>query len=128
MPSWAEIQEYARNTYKLSRDEDTQIALIFAYEDGRSQQVFVRRFEAWDQECIEFRTPVCREEDMNPKVALTRNAKLDLGALALDDGMYFLIHNVCLRNLALDEFERPLHYLAVIADELEEQYAGGDAY
>jgi hypothetical protein len=128
MPTWGEIQEYARSKYKLSRDDDDRFALIFAYQDGRSQQIFVRRFEAFDQECLEFRTPVCKEDEMKPMVALKKNAKFFMGALCVEAGHYFMIHNATLRNLDMDEFERPLHFLAGIADDLEEQYAGGDDY
>jgi hypothetical protein len=128
MPSWSEIQEYARSKYKLSRDEDDHFALIFSFPDDRSQQIFVKRFEAFDQECVEFRTPVCNEADMNPKVALTKNAEFAIGALALDDGLIFLMHNAMLKNLDMDEFELPLHVLASCADDLEQEYAAGDDF
>ena len=88
----------------------------------------VTTFEAFDQECIEFRTPVCKEDEMKPAVALAKNAKFFMGALCIEHGHYFMIHNATLRNLDMDEFERPLHFLAGIADDLEEQYAGGDDY
>lgn len=128
MPSWSEIQEYARSKYKLSRDEDNHFALIFSFPDGRSQQIFVKRFEAFDQECIEFRTPVCNEDDMNPKVALQKNAEFAIGALVLEQGLYFLVHNALLRNLDIDEFELPLHVLAGCADDLEKEYAASDDF
>lgn len=128
MPTWGEIQEYARSKYKLSRDEDNYFALIFAFDDGRSQQIFVRKFDAFDQECIEFRTPVCKEDEMSEKVALSKNAEFALGALAIEDGLYFMMYNVPLRNLDIEEFELPLHVLASCADDLEKTYSAGDEY
>jgi hypothetical protein len=128
MPSWPEIQEYARSKYKLSYDEPHRFALVFAYDDGRTQQIFVRRFEAYNQEWIEFRTPVCKEDEMKAKVALEKNAGFAIGALALENGRIFLLHNATLRSLDIEEFDLPLHVLAGTADNLEKQYAGGDEY
>ena len=129
MPTWAEIQEYARSKYKLSRDEDERFALVFGYDDGRSQQIFVSKFEAFDMEWLEFRTPVCKEGEMSPVVALRRNADLAVGALALEGDLIFLMHNVALPNMDLEEFELPLHVLARTADELEKTYSSdSDAY
>lgn len=123
MPSWGELQEYAKSKYKLSVDEEQRFALVFGYDDGRSQQIFVVRFDAFDREWIEFRTAVCREEEMSPKVALRKNAELAVGSLALEEGMYLLLHNVGLKTMDLEEFEIPLHVLARTADNLEKQYA-----
>lgn len=128
MPSWGEIQEYARSKYKLSRDEDDHFALIFSFPDGRSQQIFVKRFDAFEQECIEFRTPVCKQEDMDATLALTKNAEFAIGALVLEQGLYFLMHNAMLRNLDMDDFELPLHVLASCADDLEQEHAAGDEF
>lgn len=126
MPTWAEIQDYARSKYKLSRDDDNSFALVWGYEDGRSQQIFVHRFEAFDQEFIEFRTPVCKEDEMKATVALRKNAKFVVGALALEDEMIFLLHNAPLATMDIDEFEMPLHVLAGTADKLEAEYAESD--
>lgn len=126
MPSWREIQDYARSKYKLSKDEDQYFALIFSYDNDRSQQIFVRRFEAFDQECVEFRAAVCKEEEMSPVVALRKNSEFALGALVLVDNMYTLIYNAVLTHLDLEEFELPLHVLSRSADHLEKNYSSGD--
>jgi hypothetical protein len=125
MPTWAEIQDYARSKYKLSRDEDNSFALIWAYDNNRTQQIFVRRFEAFDEDFIEFRTPVCKEPEMSHTVALRKNAQFVVGALALEDGHIFMMHNAPLRTMDIDEFEMPLHVLARTADKLEEEYSSG---
>ncbi|MCB9558298.1 MAG: hypothetical protein H6707_19430 [Deltaproteobacteria bacterium] len=126
MPSWNEIQQYARSKYKLSYDEENRFALVFGLDGDRSQQIWVSKFEAFDEEWIEFRSVVCKGAEMPGKVALRKNANLVIGALALDsDDDYVLLHNAPLGTMDMVEFERPLHVLAKCADDLEKDYSEG---
>lgn len=127
MPSWTEIQEHARSKYTLDNDEDDWFALVFSYDSGRTQKIRVSRFTAFDEEWIEFRSVVCKGDEMPPKVALRKNADFVVGSLALDgDGDYVFLHNACLATLDLPEFERPLHVIASTADKLETDYSEGN--
>ena len=47
MPSWTEIQEFARSKYVLSRDEVDWFSLTFGFDDGRSQLIRIRCFNAF---------------------------------------------------------------------------------
>ncbi|MCA9638581.1 MAG: hypothetical protein KC420_21275 [Myxococcales bacterium] len=129
MPSWKEIKDYARSKYKLAEDEERYFSLIFGFNDGRSQKIFVRRYEAFDMEWVEFRSVVCNGDKMPPKVALRKNEDFACGALALDgDGDYVLIYNAPLPTMDPDEFELPLHVIAKTADRLESEYSGEDDF
>jgi hypothetical protein len=129
MPSWNEIKDYVQSKYTLNVDAPTHFSLVFGYDDDRSQQIGVRNFHSGDEEWIEFRTFVCAEADLNPRVALRKNEDILVGALALDkDGDYCLIHNARLATLDLTEFEYPLHALAHSADLLEEEHSGQDDF
>ncbi len=124
MPSWTDIQQYARSQYKLQNDEENRFSLVFQFENGRTQKIFVSRFEAFEEDWIEFRSIVCRGNEMTPEAALRRNAKFYIGALALDsDGDYILIHNAPLATMDLmREFVLPLSVVAKKADDLERQH------
>jgi hypothetical protein len=126
MPSWSEIQEYARSKYILQNDEESWFALVFEYDSGRTQKIRVGKFTAFDEEWIEFRSIVCKGDEMSPKVALRKNADFVIGALALDsDDDYVFLHSAPLATLDLPEFERPLHVIARTADSLEKDYSEG---
>lgn len=126
MPTWKDISDYARSEYKLTHDEDGCFAMLFGFKGGRTQLIRVTRFRAFDEEWLEFRSVVCKGHEMPPKVALRKNAKLSIGALALDDDDdYNLIHNAPLRTMDLSEFDRPLHVIAKAADDLEKDYSEG---
>jgi hypothetical protein len=127
MPSWSEIQEYARSKYILQNDEDDWFALVFEYESGRTQKIRVKKFEAFDSDWIEFRSMVCKGTELAPKVALRKNFEFVIGALALDgDDDYVLLHNAPLATLDIEEFERPLKAIARTADALEQDYSEGN--
>jgi len=129
MPTWHELREHARTAYTLNQDEEAWFSLLWTFDSGRSQQVVVSHYQSFDQDWIEFRSYVCKEAEMTPRVALRKNAELALGALALDeDGDYVLSHKAALASLDPDEFALPLRVLARTADELESQHAARDDF
>ena len=129
MPTWTEIKDYARSKYKLSRDEEDYITLVFGYDDGRSQQIMIRHFDAFDMQWVEFRSPVGKEDRIPHKVALKKNSGFACGHLALDDeGDYVFLYNAPLATMDPDEFELPLHVVARTADRLETDFVGEDKY
>jgi len=127
MPTWGEIQEYARNKWKLADDEAESFSLIWAYESGRSQKIWCRRFNAFDQDWVEFRSVICKETEMAHRVALKKNNNFCVGSIALDeDGDYVFLYSAPLATMDPEEFELPLHVVASTADDLEEEYSAGD--
>ncbi|MEV6344394.1 hypothetical protein [Actinoplanes sp. NPDC051851] len=129
MPTWHELREHARTTYTLDKDEQEWFSLVWGLESGRKQRIVVSRYEAYDQEWAEFRSFICTEAEMSPRVALRKNDSLNLGALALDDdGDYSLVHRAAIATLDQQEFALPLRVIADIADRFENEHAAKDAY
>ena len=127
MPSWGEIQEYARAHYNLSNDEADSFSIVFELEGGRTQLIGARHFTAADAEWLEFRTYVCKEADLNHRDALRKNAEMPVGALALDEnGDYFVTYAAQLATMDPEEFDVPINLLVLFADALEEDTAGTD--
>jgi hypothetical protein len=129
MPTWDEIKDFARSKYTLSRDEDNWFSLVWDYDTERTQLISVRRFPYLEQDWIEFRTFVCKEAELAPRVALRKNAEFAIGALALDaDGDYCMVYNAPLATLDPDEFTVPLNVLAAVADKLEDEHSAKDEF
>ena len=129
MPTWGELKEYARSKYTLNNDDEEGFSIVFKFDDDRTQQIGVHHFTAFDKDWVEFRSYVCKEAEMSPKVALRKNDDFAIGALALDDdGDYCLLYSAQLDTLDPEEFELPLHILARIADDLEETFSSGDDF
>lgn len=129
MPTWNEIKDYARSKYRLAEDDEKFFSLVFEFDDGRTQKIFVRVFEAFSGEWIEFRSIVGPGDKMQHQVALQKNADFACGALALDkDGDYIFVYNAPLATMDVDEFELPLHVVARTADRLEKDYVGNDEW
>ena len=80
MPTWEEIQQHARSKFTLQDDEDGYFGLVFGYDSGRSHKIFVRRFEAFDMDWLEFRATVCKGSEMAHAVALRKNLNFSVGA------------------------------------------------
>ena len=49
MPTWAELQEFARGKYVLDDDEEGFFSLVFKMDSGRTQKIRVRTFTAFDE-------------------------------------------------------------------------------
>ncbi len=128
MPTWPEIQEYARSKYKLAEDHEDSFKLVFEYENKRLQAVIVSRFEAMDREWCDFSSACCRLDQMSPEVALQKNFGFAVGALCLDQDIYVVRYSVQMATMDLDEFELPLHVVASTADRLEQEFAREDEY
>ncbi|MFO0660584.1 MAG: hypothetical protein U0165_12245 [Polyangiaceae bacterium] len=125
MPTWPEIQAYARSKYRLAKDEPEKFAVVFKEADNRTQMIWVRKFTAFNQEWLEFKSYFAKEAELAPAVALRLNGELPIGSIALLDGYYALLHNAPLKNLDVEEFELPFNYLATKADQLERTYSAG---
>jgi hypothetical protein len=129
MPTWHELREHARTAYSLTSEDEDAFALTWQYEAGRTQQISVSRFAFCDQDWVEFRSYVCKADEMSPRAALRKNEEFSIGALATDeDGDYFLIHQASLATLDPDEFALPLRALATTADTLEKQHSERDDF
>lgn len=128
MPTWSEIQEYARSKYKLASDDKDSFKLVFEYDNDRLQAVIVSRFEAIDREWCDFASACCKKEQMSPEVALEKNFQFAVGAISLDKDIYVVRYSVQMATMDMEEFELPLHVVASTADKLEQEFAAGDDF
>ena len=127
MSTWAELKAHVRARYALNNDDDEGFSIEFTFDHGRSQLVGVHKFLTFDQTFLEFRTYVCKEDEMSPRVALQMNDDFPLGGLALDqDGDYCFLYSAAIAAMTLHDFDLLLRVIARSADKLESSYAGTD--
>ena len=125
MPTWPEVQQYARNKYRLAKDEEDRFAIIFGMENGRTQQIWVRTFNAYNQPFLEYRSYFAKEGEVQPIVALRKNAEMATGFIALLGDHYAVMWNVPMNNMVAEEFDQPLQAIAWQAEQLEKMYSSG---
>src|SRR5688572_6414843 len=133
MPTWSELQHYARNNYELTNDDADGFAIEVALPGERTQLVGVYRVVAQElereREWAVFKSFVCKRDALAPEIALRKNASLLVGSLALDrDDDYFIVHAAQLDTMDADEFEVPLSQIAKTADALEAELTGEDRH
>ncbi|MBW1880483.1 MAG: hypothetical protein JRJ84_19175, partial [Deltaproteobacteria bacterium] len=70
MATWDELREHMRKTYRLADDEDDMLSMVWSYDDGRSQKIIVRRYEAFERQLIELKSAFGRADDASAETML----------------------------------------------------------
>ena len=120
MPTWTEVKEHARSSYKIAEERDESFKLVFEYEEGRLQAVIVSHYEAMARSWCDFSSAFCRADQVSPRDALERSFNLAVGSICLDGDVYVVRHTVQLDHMSLSDFVVPLHAVAWTASRLEQ--------
>ena len=126
--TWTGVQDYLRNQYSLENDQPDMISMVWAYEDGRSQKVILRKYSVDSREMLEIKSPFARIEHGSPELFLRKNSELPLAMIALSSDVYLVVYNAILENLTADDLEWALGRVAAIADSLEAELGVGDKF
>ena len=128
MTAWSDVQKHMRDKYKLQDDHPDMLSMVWSYDDGRSQKIIVRRFEAAGREMVEFKSAFARRGDVDAETMLGDNSKLPLATVALSGDVYLVVYNALLENLVMTDFDFCLSRVAAVADTLEEKYVRQDTF
>lgn len=121
MPSFAEIKQHVSAHYKLlpldekAPAQSFTIGFRFELSPGKTAAQVVHAYEevhgqdAW----LVAYSDVCPADFIDHTEALSQNAKLMVGALAIRDGRCMVRHSFSLRTVDLTEISRGLQYLAL---------------
>ncbi|MCB9663111.1 MAG: hypothetical protein H6732_03290 [Alphaproteobacteria bacterium] len=123
MASWNDVQAHMRSTYRLQLDEADAMSMAWAYEDGRTQKIVVRRFKSGTHDMVEFKSPFAKIGGPDPLELLRENARLPFGAVALSGETFLVVHNADLGGIDLPAFDALLAKVAGLADRLEAKHA-----
>lgn len=121
MPTWTEVKEHAKSTYKIAEERDESFKLVFEYEQGRLQAVIVSHYQAMGRSWCDFSSACCRADQVSPRDMLERSFNLAVGSICLDGDVYVVRHTVQLDHMNLSDFVVPLHAVAWTANRLEHE-------
>lgn len=120
MPTWNDIKDHARSSYKLAQEHDHSFKVVLEYPGGRLQAVIVSHYEAMGHQWVDFSSACCRSDRMDPQAALQQSFNLAVGSLCLDGEVYVVRYTVMIDHLRLEDLELLMHAVARAADQIEE--------
>ncbi|GAA1350985.1 hypothetical protein [Saccharothrix algeriensis] len=135
MASWGDLSAYVRDTYDVISEQGDEIRILFSFEqfdeDDERTQVIILVREVLDRlhEWVQIASPIGLAADIDLRALLEEvgNSTIACGAAIMGDHVV-LRHSLPLVDLDIHEFTDPLALLAGTADQLEEQFFGGDNY
>ncbi|RKT56456.1 hypothetical protein [Saccharothrix australiensis] len=135
MASWGDLAAYIRATYDVISEQEDEIRILFNFEqfsedDDRTQVIILVR-EVLDKlhEWVQIASPIGLAANVDLRALLEEvgHSTIACGAAIMGDHVV-LRHSLPLVDLDIHEFTDPLALLAGTADQLEEQFFGGDNY
>jgi hypothetical protein len=120
VPTWTDIKDHARSSYKLAEEHDQSFKVVFEYPGERLQAVIVAHYDAMDRAWIDFSSACCRVERLDPRAALQQSFSLAIGSLCLDGDVYVVRHTVEPDQLPLSDLGFFMHAVARAADQIEQ--------
>jgi hypothetical protein len=120
VPTWTDIKDHARSSYKLAEEHDHSFKVVFEYPDGRLQAVIAAHYEAMGRMWVDFSSACCRVDRLDPRAALQQSFNLAVGSLCLDGDVYVVRHTVSTEHLQLSDLELLMHAVARAADQIEQ--------
>ncbi len=120
VPTWTDIKDHARSSYKLAEEHEHSFKVVFEYPGGRLQAVIAVHYEAMGRKWVDFSSACCRADRLDANDALRRSFNLAVGSLCLDGEVYVVRHTVNTEHLALADLELLMHAVARAADQIEQ--------
>lgn len=120
MPTWTDIRDHARSSYKLAEERDHSFKVVFEYPSGRLQAVIASHYPAMGRSWVDFSSACCRAERMDPTAALQQSFNLAVGSLCLDGEVYVVRQAVLVDELHLADMDLLMHAVARAADQIEQ--------
>ena len=119
VPTWTDIKDHARSSYKLAEEHEHSFKVVFEYPGGRLQAVIAAHYEAMGRAWVDFSSACCRADRLDPRSALQQSFNLAVGSLCLDGDVYVVRHTVNVDHVELGDLELHLHAVARAADQIE---------
>lgn len=123
VPTWTDIKDHARSSYKLAEEHEHNFKVVFEYPGGRLQAVIAAHYEAMGRPWVDFSSACCTADRLDLRAALQQSFNLAVGSLCLDGDVYVVRHTVNADHFQLGDLELFLHAVARAADQIEQSLA-----
>ena len=123
MASWLSVKNFLHTNYTVQSDDGGTMSIIVPADTGRTQLVHVTDAET----VVVIRSPIARVGEVTAEQVLRATQGKLLGAQMIGD-LYLVASIVVLEDMSVEEFRTPLWFVALTADELEQQLVLGDKY
>lgn len=126
--TWEDLVRYVNSKYKVAKQAESFLALVFETGNGRSQVVFLTRhlLMGGTEEWLQISSPIGDASKINLRAVLLDVGNMVCGGLAIYEDMLVIRDALPLAELDENEFERPLVLITTSADRLEKKYFGTD--
>lgn len=128
--SWPELSSWVRQHWTGAEADELGAQIVFEYEGGRAQAVYLSRHESLDREWLDVAAAVAPEAEVATTSILAESYTLAVGALSLDDeeGVLVLRATLPLDRCDPESLALLVETIASSADQLEERYTHADTY
>jgi hypothetical protein len=121
MATWQELSTFLKSRYKIEREEENTIRLLFEVNNARTHTISVHNFAPM----VTFSTPVGLVGEVDAAALL--QGVIPFGVAQIGD-VYAIMHTSWLATLDELEVEAPINILVKKADELEAKLTGKDRF
>jgi hypothetical protein len=128
MPSWNDVRDRLRTTYKLEDDEGELLSIVWTLADDRTQKVVIKHFKLHERDMVEIKSAFAKGKSPDAKELLAKNAEMPLATVALAGDIYFVVYNAPLEHVHTDDLAFFMTTVATTADALEKEFGTGDTY
>lgn len=130
MATWETVKQYLKTNYTCETFGDDGLKLTFTLDEGRSQIILVdwAGEDADHATWVDFHSPIGELGTFNLARAVQRTRDFVVGGISSIGDVATLRASIPMENLDRNEIEQPLHLLLSIADQLEQELTGGDAF
>lgn len=121
--TWVAVKNFLHANYTVQADNGGFMSIVVPADKGRTQLVNVTDAGT----VVTIKSPIARVNEVSAEQVLRATEGKLLGVQLFGDA-YFVVSIVVLDDMTEEEFRTPLWFVALTADELEQQLVLGDKY
>lgn len=130
MATWASVKQYLVSNYTCHEFGDDGLKLIFDLDGGRDQVIIVQwaGSDSGKAAWVDFHSPIGEFGQVDLAEAVRRTGSFVVGGLSSLGDIVTIRASMPLANLDRNEIDDPLNLLVLIADRIEKELTGKDAF